>query len=135
MRTQGLSLSKAAREAGTTSRTVVRLGKPALRKGSNGRYAAKPADRLLRVLEVPRAEGSRELAVRSSREATKLAKYWVAVHKYLQTGDVSEVEKFGGQFVKDATGREVPFLTDLDELKRLGFAGVLSFESIYSRAA
>jgi hypothetical protein len=75
------------------------------------------------------------LAVRSSREATKLAKYWVAVHKYLQTGDVSEVETFAGQFVKDANGSDVPLLTDLKELSRLGSAGVLSFESLYSRAA
>ncbi|MFY9738285.1 MAG: hypothetical protein WAK11_04445 [Candidatus Cybelea sp.] len=33
--------------------------------------------------------------------------------------------------VLDAEGREVPFLTDLDELERQGDLGLLSYESIY----
>ena len=35
--------------------------------------------------------------------------------------------------VLDASGREVPFLTDEDELARQGDLGALSFESIYAR--
>jgi hypothetical protein len=74
-----------------------------------------------------------ELAIRDSRMATLIAEYLNAVLGFLQTGDGSGLVPFRGQYVIDASGRKVPFLTDLDELERLGSAGVLSFESLYAR--
>jgi hypothetical protein len=135
MRTEGLSLKKAAKEAGVTPRTVTSWGGRALKKGKNGRYSVAKRDSLLRVLQVPASAGIREVELRDSRHATALSKYLDAVQKYLRSGDSSGVEKFRGKRIKDSTGVEVPLITDLTELNRLGSAGVLSFESLYSRAA
>jgi hypothetical protein len=134
IRAKGISLPKASREHGLDPRTVVRLGKPALKKRTNGRYSAEPTDNLLRVLVMPTNDGLREVAVRDSRQATLLAEYWVAVHKYLETGDASALRKIR-KTITDADGKRVRLTKDLAELERLGSAGVLSFESLYARAA
>jgi len=130
---EGASLTSASAEYGIDPRTVVRLGKPALRKTSGGRYAAKASDDLLRVLVVPVHGGRVEVAVRSSRAASELAKRSAAQREYLATGDDSKLRALQDITILDASGREIPFLTDLDELERLGDLGVLSFESIYAR--
>lgn len=135
MRADGVSLKQAAREFGVDPRTVVRLGGSALRKRTNGRFAAKPNDKLLRVLVVPTAEGLREIAVRDSRQATRLGEYWAAVQKYLATGDTSAIARFRHKRIVDASRKRIPLLTDLQELDNLGSAGVLSFESLYARVA
>ena len=135
MRADGVSLRQASREFGLDPRTVIRWGGTAMRKQAKGRYTAKASDRLLRVLMVPTAEGPSEIAVRDSRQASLLAKYWTAVHKYLATGDAMKLQMFRGKQVKDAAGKQVPLVTDLRELDRLGSAGVLSFESLYARVA
>ena len=134
MRADNASLPQAAREFGLDPRTVIRLGKPALTK-RNGRYAAKPTDNLLRVLVIPKSDGLREIAVRDSRQASLLAEYWVAVQKYLETGDVSALRKIRRKTIIDADGKRIRLITDLAELDRLGSAGVLSFESLYAKAA
>jgi len=134
MRMDGVSLRQASREYELDPRTVVRLGHPALRKRANGRYKAKPSDRLLRVLVVPTRGGPREIAVRDSRQASQVAEYGNAVHRYLETGDDSALRKFRRRRIIDARGAKVPLLTDLNELDRLGSAGVLSFESLYAKA-
>jgi len=135
MRADGVSLRQASRECGRDPRTVVRWGGRAVQKKANGRYDVKASDRLLRVLMVPVADGSREIAVRSSRQSSLLGKYWAAVHKYLATGDASRLRKFQGKSIKDVRGEQVPLVTSLRELDRLGSAGVLSFESLYARVA
>jgi hypothetical protein len=134
MRSEKVSLARAAREIGISPSSVTRWGRSALRKNKTGRYTAKRTDRLLRVLMVPASDGPREVAVRNSRQASLLAEYWIAVQKYLETGDASAVEKFQGKLITDASGKKVPLLTELGELNRLGSAGVLSFESLYSRS-
>jgi hypothetical protein len=135
MRAEGVSLPEAAREFGLDPRTVVRLGKPALKKRANGRYSAKSTDNLLRVLVIPTSDGPREVAVRNSRQATLLAKYWVAVQHYLETGDESALRKIRRKTITDSEGKRVRLIKDLAELDRQGSAGVLSFESLYARAA
>jgi len=135
LRSQDTSLRQASREIGVSPRTVLRYGGSALRKGPSGRYQAKKRDRLLRMLMVPSAEGPREIAMGDSRQASTLGEYWNAVHRYLATGDSSGVKKFEGVHVIDAEGKQIPLLTDLRKLDRLGSAGVLSFESLYGRTA
>jgi hypothetical protein len=131
MRSGHVSLPKAAREFGVDPRQVIKLGRSALRKQKNGRYAARKTDRLLRVLSGLTAKGKREVAVRDSRQASVIGSHWDAVQRYLQTGDDSALQKFQGKKITDASGKRHPLLTDLDELNRLGSAGVLSFESLY----
>jgi hypothetical protein len=135
MRTGGISLRQASREYGIDPRAVVLLGHSALRKGSNGRFKAKASDRLLRVLVIPTPDGLREVAIRDSRQASLIAEYSNAVHKYLETGYDSALRKFRRQSITDAAGVSVPLITNLVELDRLGSAGVLSFESLYARSA
>ena len=135
MRADGISLRQASREFGVDPRTVLKLGKSALRKRTSGRYSAKSDDRLLRVLAVPTVDGISEVALRDSRQASKLGQYWDAVQRYLQTGDASAIQKFRGKRITTANRVRIPLLTDLDQLSRLGNAGVLSFESLYARVA
>jgi hypothetical protein len=135
MRADDVSLSQASREFGIDPRTVIRRGRSAFRKRPNGRYEAKTIDRLLRVLNVLTPEGRLEIGVRDSRQATLVAEHWNAVHGYLETGDASPLRRFRGKHITDASGVRVPLLIDLDELDRLGSAGVLSFESLYARSA
>lgn len=135
MRNERTSLKRAAKEAGLDPQTVVHWAGSALKKTSNGRYAAKRSDQLLRVLKIPDPHGTRDIAVRGSRQATQLAEYWNAVHRYLETGDSSRLEKFRGKSIKDADGVQIHLPTDRVELNRLGSAGVLSFESLYAKSA
>jgi len=135
MRAEDVSLPKASREFGLDPRTVVRLGNPALKKSANGRYSPKSTDNLLRVLVIPTGDGLREVAVRDSRQATLLAKYWVAVQKYLETGDAAALRKIRRKTITDSEGKRVRLIKDLAELDRQGSAGVLSFESLYAKVA
>lgn len=135
MRADGASLQQASREFGIDPRTVTRWGKSALQKRANGRYVAKRSDRLLRVLKLPASEGLIDVAVRDSREASRIANFSNGVQKYLQTGDASGVLKFSGMHITDAADTEISLQTDLEELDRLGSFGLFSFESLYARTA
>jgi len=131
MRTDGISLKRASREFGLSTSTVIRLAKPALRK-RKGRYAAKPTDKLLRLLVIPTRKGLLEIAMRDSRQASRVGEYWAAVQKYLRTGDASAIEEFRRRGITDASRKRISLLTNLEELDRLASAGVLSFESLYA---
>jgi hypothetical protein len=132
MRKSGISLRKSAREVGVSPRTVLRRAGSVLKRNRSGRYSAKPTDRLERPLLVPTPTGAREITLRSSREASRLGRYWASLHKYYETGDTADLRKFTGQFITDTNGAKFPLLTDLGILDRLGSAGVLSFESLYA---
>jgi len=132
---QGASLNRASRKFGRDPRIVRRLGKPALRKLRNGRWAARRTDRLLRVLQRLTPEGKVEVALSNSRQASILGRYWNAVELYRNTGDPSQLQEFDGRYIIDADGNQLPLLTDLRTLDRLGSAGVLSFEALYGRVA
>jgi hypothetical protein len=131
----GVSLRRASRKFGLDPRTVQRLAPSALRKLRNGRWVARPHDRLLRVLMKPTRKGLQEMGVRDSHQASLLGKYWVAVEHYRDTGDKSALRDFRGKYVIDTNGKRNRLLTDLDALNRLGSAGLLSFETVYARAA
>lgn len=135
MRADRVSLPQAAREFRIDPRTVIRLSGSALRKGNNGRYVARATDRLLRVLEVLSEAGRREVGVRDSRQATLVAEHWNAVHRYLETGVQTALQKFRGKHIVDADRQRLTLLTDTAEIDRFGSAGVLSFESMYARTA
>lgn len=134
MRSDRASLRKASREFELDPRVVSRLGKSALRKRKNGQYVAKRKDTLLRILAIPTADGVREIAVRDSRQATILGKYWAAIQKYLQTGEDSALKKIRRKRITDASGKKIPLVLDTAVLDQLGSAGVLSFESLYAKS-
>jgi hypothetical protein len=129
----GLSLPEAAKESGITRSQVLHRIPTALRKTRNGRYVAKASDRLLRILPIPSKGGLIEIALRDSRQASLIGEYWSAVDRYLSTGSASGLSKFKRIRIRDASGKRIRLLTDLDELRRQGSAGVLRFESLYGR--
>jgi hypothetical protein len=133
MRSEKVSLTQASRDAGVSPRTVTKWGKSALRKKKSGKYAVKGSDNLLRLVLIPTSDGTREIAVRGSKQVSLLAEYWNALHRYLQTGDARKLKNFQGKHITDANGVDVPLPVDLTELNRLGSAGVLSFETLYAR--
>jgi hypothetical protein len=126
----GISLPKASKEFGIALRTVVRLGRSALRM-RNGQYVVTKTDRLLRAVTILSVQGKKEIATRDSRQASVVGGHWAAVQRYLQAGDDAAVLRFKGKKVTDASGKRHLLLTDLTELDRQASAGVLSFESMY----
>ena len=132
MRSDKVSLTQAAREARVSPRTVTKYGTSALRKTKSGKYAVKKNDNLLRLMRIPAGDGMRDIAIRGSKQASLLGKYWNALDRYYPTGDASELEPFRGKSIKDVNGEDVPLLVDSEALDRLLAAGV-SFESIYAR--
>jgi hypothetical protein len=135
MRSDKASLNQASRDARISPRTVTKWGKSALRKQKSGKYTAKPSDNLLRLVMIPTPQGTRDIAVRGSKQVTLLADYWNALHLYLRTGYASKLMRFEGKHITDADGINVALPVDLPTLNRLGSAGVLSFESLYARSA
>jgi hypothetical protein len=134
MRSEGISLTRASKEYGINRKKVIELGGSALRKQKNGRYQPRSFDRMLRVLTIPYAGGPKEVAVRDSRTASKLAEYSNAVEKFADKGDRFGLSEFKKLRLKDAEGKPIKLLTDIEELKRLRDAGLLSFESLYARS-
>lgn len=134
MRTGNVSLRQASIAHAIAPTTVLRHAKSALRKTARGTYAARGRDRLLRVVVVPTPDGLAEIATRDSGASTIAAEYWNAVHLFLDTGDDRDLVRFRDATIMDAEGNPVRLLTNLDELERLGSAGVLSFQSLYARA-
>jgi hypothetical protein len=131
MRADRFSLARASKEIGMRPMMVRRYVGVALAKASNGRYRAKPLDRLRRELNFLTEEGQILIVVHSSKTASLIGHYWAAVNRYLKTGDVSGIEEFRSKAIKAGSKRYV-FVTDPHVLKRLGNAGELSIEHIYA---
>lgn len=135
MRGDHASLPRAAREIGIRQETVVQLGGSALKRLPGGRYVAKPTDKLLRILLIPTKRGLREVAFNDSREASIVGKYWSAVERFLNIGSAWDLRHLPRTWVIDENGNRIQLLTDLNELRRQGSAGVFRFESTYGRRA
>ena len=130
MRRDGVSLSTAAKRAGTTPNTVLRHAGPAL-EHRGGRFVATRGDRLARLMLVlGRDVGVVTVSVRGSHEASLIGGHWNAVHAYLATGSSSALRAYAGKSVAG-----VEFETDLDVIDELAHAGELEFEDIYEVAA
>ncbi len=134
MRSEGLSLTRAAREARTTPATVRKYVGSAVRQTRGGRYVATPSDRLTRRVWFLTKAGKVEVAVRGSRPASRVARYMAAVDRYLQTGETDALAEFRGQSIRSGN-RTYVFLTNTAALDRLAKAGEVSFERLYTRRA
>jgi hypothetical protein len=133
MRSDNISLQEASRDLGVSSEEVVRLARPAFRKLTNGQYAVRATDHIFRMLPIlsTEAEGLIEFPTTDSREASLIGRFWNAVQQYLRTGDPFELNSLRHRTVRDAMGKRVRLLTNLKEIERQAYAGVLRFESIY----
>ncbi len=136
MRSDNVSLAEACRDLGVFPDEVLRLARPAFRKLANGEYAAKDRDEIFRMLCIlSKEEGLIEFPTTDSRQASLIGIFWNAVRHYLRTGDPFELNSLKHRAVRDPTGKRVPLLTDLKEIERRAYAGVLRFESIYGAIA
>lgn len=129
-RVRGLSLSAAAREAGTTTATVLRYAAPAVERLPSGRYRVSPDDRLYRRLRVISTEGPVWVDVRSSRTARLVARHANAVRAYGLQGDASVLAEFRG---KRAGGAE--FAVEPSLLAWFVAAGELDAFDLYDESA
>jgi hypothetical protein len=77
-------------------------------------------------------QGVFEVAVRSARKRSRIAQYFSALSTYFgPTGDPSALAEFKGESIV-VDGTRYGFVTDLDILERLGYAGELEFEELYA---
>lgn len=129
-RREGISLSRAAREAHTTPAAVRRYGGSYIKRGKGTRLEVADRDRLYRQMKVLMADGIATIDVYDSRTASALGEYWSAVKHWLETGDDRALRRLRRKSIR--TGKRTYLLiTDLEVIERLGRAGELSFESIY----
>jgi hypothetical protein len=130
MRRDGLSLTRAAKQSGTTPATVWRYAGAVLARSRRGRIAANPTDRLYRRMRVLTAEGVKEVAIRGSHVASRIGAHWNAVRKYVDTGDESGLRAFADTFPAGMRLATDPVFID-QEARR----GELDFEDIYALSA
>jgi hypothetical protein len=130
MRTEKLSLSKAARRAETSVKSIIKYAGSALKKNARGRYQATRSDKLTRVINFQTEGGTIELVTNSSRTASEVSHYMTAVKIFLEKGDASRLAEFRDKAIR-ANGASYFYITDLDLLERLQDADV-SFD-VYAK--
>jgi hypothetical protein len=132
----GQSLYQASREQHIAPDTVQRYVGTALVRGPDGRYSAKPNDRLYRRMKFLDERGLLAVDVANSREASKLADYMNTVRAVIVDGaDPRRLKRFDRMRLRLRDKSVRRFVTDPDVLDRLAHAGELSFEDLYELAA
>ena len=132
VRSDGCSLTEAARRARTTPATVRKYASPALVRSPGGRYAATPSDRLTRHIRFLTKDGIAAIRVRGSKAASDTARHWAAAKHCLLTGETEALAEFHGRSIR-ADGVTYYFITDPATLERLHAAGETSFERLYTQ--
>src|SRR5271168_3401490 len=93
----GASISHAARDNGVTPRTIKRYAGSALvQDRPGGRIHATKSDRLVRYLQIPGAEGPRDVNVRGSKAASQFANYKAPINRLLR-GDRNAMAAWHGK--------------------------------------
>jgi hypothetical protein len=96
---RGASFSRAARDNGVTVRTIRRyVGSALLQDRPGGRIRAAKSDRLIRHLQIPGPDGPKDIAVRGSKSASKIANYKAALNRLLR-GDRTAMAPWHGKKV------------------------------------
>ncbi len=132
-RHEDMSLARAAKLEGTTVANVKKWA-PAAVKLEHGRYTATPSDRYSRAMLIPTAHGPATGYPASSRQASLLGSYWMAVKRYVESGNDIDLRRFDGRYLRLANKTRVPFITDRALLRQLANAGLLTFDAIYVEA-
>jgi hypothetical protein len=127
MARENVSLTKAARLEGTTVANVHKWAEPALERKPSGRYAPKP-NRLYRRMVAITTEGSVEVSVRTSKQASLIGAHHAAVKKFLgpRGGDEAVLRLFRN---KTVDGKQLE--TDAAKLEELWRIGDLDYGDIY----
>lgn len=128
---RGESLTVASKAVGVAPDTVLRYAGSAYERGRRGRWVAKPTDRLYRRMRFLDGQGLTSVEPSNAKEARKLAEYWNAVDAYLATDDDRGLRRFRRASLRTRQKNRLPFVTDLRQIARFGYAGELSFEELY----
>ncbi|MGO9197606.1 MAG: hypothetical protein ACLQK4_10845 [Acidimicrobiales bacterium] len=128
---QDWTLSRAAREAGTTTATVRKYAADAIEPVGARRLGVKAADRGTRVMPlVSGGEVYPEVAIVGSRQAALVGGQLAGISMFLSTGDARPLRSFAGQTVSGTlpNGQRIRFEleADPDVIADLGFSGELS---------
>ncbi len=127
MRSDGVSLHHAAKDAGTTPATVHRYLPAALRRLKNGHWLATKSDRYVRHVNLPGLHGPVRVRVHGSEEARFASSYLASIARWEKTGDVAELAPFHG---KKVGGFEL--VTSARSLRTLDDAGLLQLDTLYA---
>ena len=125
-RLRDLPLSRAAREAGTTVRTILRYAAPAVERLPSGRYRVRARDRLYRRVRVISEAGPVWEDTWDSLDARRASGHAHAVDEYGRLGDARVFDPFRGQRVGNAT-----LATDIALLAGFAAAGELDAFDLY----
>ena len=126
-RRKGISLRVAAREEHVSMRSVARYVPAAIKRDKSGQLIATKGDRYRREMMLPSALGEIPISVYSSREATRLTKYRLALAKYARTGSELVLRPFRGLTV---SGHALP--TDAQQIITLLGAGEFQPDRLYA---
>ena len=129
----GLTRSQAARAERIRESTIQKWTGSAWQKRGRD-WRPKRADRIRRPpLTVPGAKGQRvAVSVRTSKAATQISRYHLALKEWLKTDDPSVLKPFRGKRVP--YGKGLKFVTNPKKLRELKRAGLLDLDrSIYWR--
>jgi hypothetical protein len=99
MRREGLSLSRAAEQAGTTRATVLAYSGTALESKTDGRWRAKRGDRLFARMPAMTERGPVLVETRGSGARSVIGRHNAAIAHYRATGDTSRLARFQGRHV------------------------------------
>lgn len=124
---EGESLTVATHKAGTSPRSVARWVGPVLEK-RRGRWVARPADRLARLMKILGEGGvATERVVRGSRAASLVGEHWSAIGHYLDHDDPGRLERFRGKRVAG-----IALATSAADIDWWDMRSELAVEDIYS---
>jgi hypothetical protein len=112
---KGESLTHALKERGLGKEFALKNLGNQLQK-SNGKWIATKTDSLEVEMLVYTRNGVGTVITKSSKDRSRIAKYFNAVQKALKTGDESFLRKYKNIKLIDAEGKEHHFETDLDKL-------------------
>jgi hypothetical protein len=123
---RGKSLSQAASDEHTTTRTVLKYVGKELKRDSSGHYRPTGSDTLRRDLNVLGFDGYEPVVVRSSQQAHLASEHLIALGRFLRTGDTDQLKPFVGKRVGG-----VELLTDPDRLQILADADLVRLDGLY----
>jgi hypothetical protein len=124
---RGESLSQAARNERTTTRTARKYVGKQLRRDSSGRYRATRGDRLRRDINVLGYDGYAPVVVHSSKQVHLASQHLIAVARFLRPpGDRELLRPFIGKRIGG-----VELLTDPDRLQILADADLVKLDALY----
>lgn len=130
-RREGLSRRLAAKAEGIRESTIEKWTGSAWKKHGKD-FQPKPSDRIRRPpLTVPGSKGQRlPVSVQSSKAASLISRYHIAIKEWLKTEDASVLKPFRGTRVP--YGKGLKFITSPRKLRELKEAGLLDLDrSIY----